>query len=161
MLTPSLFPIPRREKFSCFTGCNTCDICKNYMFFSSTVVCTVIGKKYYIRGNFTCNSINVIYLVERVNGECQYVGSNTSFKQLFRIHKSDIKTKKDRCETTRHLNYVSCHPINPHGYLKVQLIKQASFYSHRNFFPNSYLIYQFIIINNGTNKKSVGKLVKR
>ena len=37
----------------------------------------------------------------------------------------------------------------------------ASFYNHRHFFPNSYLIYQFIIINNGTNKKSVGKLVNR
>ena len=29
------------------------------------------------------------------------------------------------------------------------------------FFPNLYLIFQFIIIKNGTNKKSVQKLVKR
>ena len=29
------------------------------------------------------------------------------------------------------------------------------------FFPELYLIFQFLIIKNGTNKKSVGKLVKR
>ena len=28
------------------------------------------------------------------------------------------------------------------------------------FFPNLYVIFQFIIIKNGTNKKSVGKIVK-
>ena len=36
LLTPSLFPIPRREKYSCVSSCNTCNICKNYMVFSST-----------------------------------------------------------------------------------------------------------------------------
>ena len=34
----------------------------------------------------------------------QYVGSATKFKTTFRIHKSDIKTKKDRCRTARHFN---------------------------------------------------------
>ena len=29
------------------------------------------------------------------------------------------------------------------------------------FFPEFYFIFQFLIIKNGTNKKSVGKLVKR
>ena len=32
--------------------------------------------------------------------KCQYVGSTTSFKQRYCIHKSDIKTKKDRCGTS-------------------------------------------------------------
>ena len=27
LLTPSLFPIPRREKYSCVRSCNTCHIC--------------------------------------------------------------------------------------------------------------------------------------
>ena len=95
------------------------------MVFSSTFVYTVTGKKYYIRGNFTCNSTNVIYLVECINCKCQYVGFVTSFKQRFRILKSDIKTKKDRCGTARHFHFICCHPINPHGYLKVQLIEQV------------------------------------
>ena len=90
------------------------------MVFSSTFVCTVAGKKYYIRGNFTRNPVNAIYLVECINCKCQYVGSATSFKQRFRIHKSDIKTKKDSCGTARHFNSICCHPNNPHGYLKVQ-----------------------------------------
>ena len=63
LLRPSLFPIPRREKYGCVTSCNMCDICKNYMVFSSTFVCSVTGKKYNIRGNFTCSSTNVIYLL--------------------------------------------------------------------------------------------------
>ena len=84
LLTPSLFPIPRREKYSCATSCNTYDICKNYMVFSSTSVCTITGKKYHIRGSFTCYSANVIYLVECINCKCQYVGPATSFKQRFR-----------------------------------------------------------------------------
>ena len=46
-------------------------------------------------------------------------------KQRFRIHKSDIKTNKDGCGTTRHFNNVCCHPSNPHSYLKVQLIEQV------------------------------------
>ena len=77
LLTPSLFPTLRREKYSCVASCNTCDICKNYMVFSSTFVFT--GKKYQNRGNF----------------KCQYVGPATFFKQRFGIPKSDIKTKKD------------------------------------------------------------------
>ena len=76
-----------------------CSICKNYMVFSSTFFCTVTGKKFYIRGNFSCNSTDVIYLVECINCKCQYVGSAFSFKQCFCIHKSDIKTKKDCCGT--------------------------------------------------------------
>ena len=34
------------------------------MVFNSTFVSTVTSKKYYIRGNFTCTSTDVIYLVE-------------------------------------------------------------------------------------------------
>ena len=126
LLTPlSLFATPRREKWSCVTNCKTGDICKNYMVFSSRFGCTLTGKKYYIRGNFTCNSTNAIYLVECINCKCQYFGSATFLKQRSGIHKSDIKTKKDRCGTARHFNSICCHPINPHGFLKVQLIEQV------------------------------------
>ena len=76
------------------------------MVFSSTFVSTVTSNKYYIRGNFTCTSTDVIYLVECINCKCQYVGSTTSFKQRFRIHKPDIKTKKVRCGTARQFNSI-------------------------------------------------------
>ena len=45
LLTPSLFLTLRREKYSCVTTCNACDIYKNYMVVTSTFVCTVTGKK--------------------------------------------------------------------------------------------------------------------
>ena len=125
LLTPSLFPIPRREKYGCVTSYNTRDISENYMVFRSTFVFTVAGKKYYIRGNFTSNSTNVNYLVECINCKSQYVGPATSFKKSFYIHKSDIKTKTDSSGTARHFNSICCNPINPHGYWKVQLIEQV------------------------------------
>ena len=77
LLTLSLFPTRRREKYSCVTSCNTCDIRKNYMVFSSTFFWTVTGEKYYIRGNFSCNSTNVNYAVKFINCKCQNVGSAT------------------------------------------------------------------------------------
>ena len=42
LLAPSFFPIPRREKCSCVTSCNTGDICKNYMVFISTIVLLLV-----------------------------------------------------------------------------------------------------------------------
>ena len=54
LLIPSLFLISRREKYSCVTGCNTCDLCRNCMVLSSIFVFT--GNQSYIRGNFICNS---------------------------------------------------------------------------------------------------------
>ena len=57
LLTPSLFPTPRRKKYSCVTKCNTCDICKNYMIFSSTFVL-------YLTRNITSEVIlHVILLI--------------------------------------------------------------------------------------------------
>ena len=54
LLIPSLFLIPKREKYNCVTGCNTCDLCRNCMVLSSTFVFN--GNQSYIRGNFTFNS---------------------------------------------------------------------------------------------------------
>ena len=125
LFTPSLFPTPKREKYCYVASCNTCKTCKNYMVFSSTFACAVTGRNCYIRGNFKWNSTNVVYLIECINCKCQYFGPITSFKQCFPIHKSDIKTKKDCCGTGRHFNANCCHTINPHGYLKVQLIEQV------------------------------------
>ena len=51
----------------------------------------------------------------------QYVGSAIKFKSRFRIHKSDIKTKKDRCGTARNFN----NKCNPFVCLRVQLIEKV------------------------------------
>ena len=125
LLSPSLFPNRKSTESNSIINCNSCDICNNYMVFENMFTCTVTGKKYFVKGELHCNSCNVIYLVECSNCKQQYIGSALNFKQRFRIHKSDIKTNKDRCGTARHFNNVYCHPSNPHNYLKVQLIEQV------------------------------------
>ena len=87
--------------------------------------CAVTGKKYFVKDELHCNSCNAIYLVECSNCKQQYIGSALNFKQRFRIHKSDMKTNKDRCGTDRHFNKVCCHPSNSYFYLKVLLIEQV------------------------------------
>ena len=55
----------------------------------------------------------------------QYVASAIKFKSRFRIHKSDIKTRKDRCGTARHFNNKCSGSYNPFVYLHVQLIEKV------------------------------------
>ena len=50
-----------------------------------------------------CNCNNIIYSVTCMNCLEQYVGFANTFKIRFRIHKSDIKTNKDRCRKAKHL----------------------------------------------------------
>ena len=53
------------------------------------------------------------------------MGSVIDFKARFRIHKSDIKTQKDRCGTARHFNTKFSDVQNPHRFLQVQLIESV------------------------------------
>ena len=55
----------------------------------------------------------------------QYVGSTTDFKSRFRIHKSDIKTNKDRCGTPKHFNVKCKNDNNICQFLSVQIIEQV------------------------------------
>ena len=95
------------------------------MIFDNTFICTATGKSYFIRGQLNCESIYVIYLITCSKCLEQYVGLAAKFKTRFRIHKSDIKTKKERCGSARHFNSKCYHDINPFQYLKVQLIEQV------------------------------------
>ena len=96
------------------------------MIFDNTLICTVTGKSYFIRGQLNCESINAIYLITSSKYLEQYVWSAAKFKTRFRIHKSDIKTEKERCGSARHLNSKYYLDNNPFQYkLKVQLIEQV------------------------------------
>ena len=46
-----------------------------------------------------CERINIIYWITYIKCLEEYAGSATKFKSTFRIHKSDIRSKKDRCAT--------------------------------------------------------------
>ena len=91
----------------------------------SLVRCTVTSKTYFIKGNLPCDSCNVIYLITWSDCREQHERSTINFKRRIRIHKSDIKTNKDRCGTARHFNNKYCSPNNKHPYLKIQIIEQV------------------------------------
>ena len=124
IISSSLYPSSKITKSSSITSCSSCGICKNYMGFENAFTCTVTGKK-YIKGDLNCNSCNTVYLVEYSYCKHQYVGSALNFKEQFRIHKSDIKTNKDRCATARHFSNICCDPTNRYCYLRAQLIEQV------------------------------------
>ena len=83
------------------------------------------GKTYFIKGDPSCNSKNVIYLITCDKCQDEYIGSAVAFKLCSRAHKSDIKTKKERCGTSRHFNEKCLCSTSPFGYVKVQIIEQV------------------------------------
>ena len=120
ILSPSLFPPKFNKNESYISNCNKCDICKNYLISDNKFKRTVTGRVYSVRESLSCNSPNVIYIISCKNCGDQYVGS-----ARFRIRKSDIKTKKDRCGTARHFNNKCFDSSNPHIFLQVQLIESV------------------------------------
>ena len=90
----------------------------------------VTGKTYFIKGDLSCNSKNVIYLITCDKCKDEYIGSAVDFKPRFRVHKSDIKTKKERCGTSRHFNEKCLCSTSLFGYVKVQVIEQVYLQSH-------------------------------
>ena len=125
ILSLSLFPAKLKNSESCITSCKKCDIFKNYLLTDNKFKCKVTGRFYIVRANLSCNSINVIYLISCKNCDKQYIGSAIDFKARFRIHKSNIKTKKGRCGTTKQFNTKCSDVQNPHRFLQVQLIESV------------------------------------
>ena len=99
IVAPSLYPKPSIKSTRTIVSCKKCDICKNFLITERKFRCTVTGKTYFIKGNLSNDSYNVIHLITCSNCTEQYVRPAVNFKQRFRIHKSDIKTNKDRCGT--------------------------------------------------------------
>ena len=122
LIAPSVYPKKINTRISSITSC---DICKNYMIFDNTFICTVTGKTYSIKVQLNCESNNIIYLITCSKCLEQYVGSALKFKTRFHIHKSDVKTKKERRGSARHFSSKCYHDTNPFQYLKVQLTEQV------------------------------------
>ena len=95
------------------------------MVFDRTFKCTVMGKVYYIKGEMSSESTNIICLITCMKCLERYVGCTIKFKSRFRIHKSDKKLKNDCCGTAKHFNDKCCHSYNPFPYLHVQFIEKA------------------------------------
>ena len=95
------------------------------MVFNRTSKFTVTGKVHCIKGDMNCGSTNVISLTICMKCLGQYVGSAIKVNSKIRIHKSDIKPKKDCCGTSRHFINKCCHSSNPFVYLRVHLIEKV------------------------------------
>ena len=108
-ISPSLFPRVYNQHFSSSEKCQKrCDICTNFLVASTEFTCFATKRKYKVKGILKCTSKNVIYLISCKCCGKQYIGSAISFKERFRIHKSDINTGKVRCGVANHLLNV-CH----------------------------------------------------
>ena len=125
MLAPSSYLRSVNSQVNIITPCNSCDICRHYLVAERKFTSKVTGKTYFIKGDLSCNSKNVIYLITCDKCKDEYIGSAVDFKPRFRVHKSDIKTKKERCGTSRHFNEKCLCSTSPFGYVKVQIIEQV------------------------------------
>ena len=84
------------------------------------------GQAYKVRGDLTCKSGNVVYLISFKKWKQQYVGSafERSFKPRFRVHKTDINTGKVKRWVDKHfLN--NCTGINKLENVEVQVIEEV------------------------------------
>ena len=77
------------------TPCNSCDICKHYLAPERKFTSKVASETYFIKGDLSCNSKNVIYFITCDKCKDEYIGSAVDFKPCFRVHKSDINKKRN------------------------------------------------------------------
>ena len=125
ILAPCLYPNNKVNRPNFMTSCNKCDIYKNYLISSNYLTCNVPNRRYYRRRVLHCNYNNVIYLITCQSCLEHYVGSATNFKSRFRIHKSDIKTKKDICGMAKHFSGMCKNGNNFFQFLSVEIIEQV------------------------------------
>ena len=124
ILSPSIFPQRQNNCITEIRFCNNCDLCKNYIIKENKFKCTVTGQIFNVKGNITCNSSYVIYLITCTKCLEQYVGSSDDFKPRCRGHKSDIMLKKEKCGVVKHFNSKCIPPTNDLcKYFTIQLIE--------------------------------------
>ena len=117
LISPSLFAKIIKENNCSIEKCSRCD--KKLLVISTEFTCHATKRKYKIRGTLTCNTKNIIYLITYKSCSKQYIGSATSLKERFQIHKSDINTGKVMCGVANHLLNVCKSAITKTEYLQV------------------------------------------
>ena len=90
MLAPSSYLRSVNSQVNIITPCNSCDICRHYLVAERKFTSKVTGKTYFIKGDLSCNSKNVIYLITCDKCKDEYIGSTVDSKPRFRVHKSNI-----------------------------------------------------------------------
>ena len=93
----------QQQQQGCFK-CNKCYLCRHYLRETETFTSYHTNQTFNIRQSITCNTKNVIYLIECLTHECSYVGYTTNtMKMRFSNNKAHIKKKKHSCEICTHM----------------------------------------------------------
>ena len=158
LISSSLFPPSSTGNESMVSKCNArrCDICENFLVSKNEFSSTVTGKKYKVRGNLSCKSLNVVYLITCKKCKQQYVGSalKDNFKARFRVHKSDINTGKDRCGVAKHF-LTKCCAGGKLENIEIQLIeevKEGNYdLEHKLWSREKYWQAQLFTLSHGMN----------
>ena len=131
ILAPSSYRKSVNSQVNFITPCNFCDTCKHYLVAERKFTSKVIDKTYYIKGDLSCNSKYVIYVITCDKCKDEYVGSALDFNPCFRAHKSDMKTKKERCGTSRHFSEKCLCSTSPFGYVKFKPLNRFTRKTHQ------------------------------
>lgn len=139
------------------TGCMPCNKprCKVCPHMTTTQRATSTASDYYvnIKGNFNCDSANVVYLLECTVCRQQYIGqTETPFRIRFNNHRSHAKSCP-YLPLSRHVN----SPGHAFEHLKATILESAFKTHHDREVRESYLIYKFGSATLGINE-SYGKL---
>ena len=95
LISPSLFPRVHNQHSSFSENCRKrCDIWTDFLVASAEFTCLATKRKYKGKGILKCTSKDVIYLTSCKCCGKQYIGSAISFKERFRIHKTDTTQVK-------------------------------------------------------------------
>ena len=128
LISPSLFPRVHNQHSSSREKCQErCDICTNFLVASTEFICFAKFK-----GILKCTSKNINYLISCKCCGKQYIGSHISFKERFRIHRSDNNTGKVTCGVANHLLNVCHSESNKFEYLQIRLKEQVSVNNSKN-----------------------------
>ena len=122
LTSPCLFTGTIKENNCSIKKCNRrWDICKNFLLVSTEFTSHTTKCKYKIGGFSTCNTKTIVYMIVCKCCGKQHIGSSTGFKEIFRLHKSDINTDKIRSGVASHLLNVCKSATRKTEYLQVQL----------------------------------------
>lgn len=146
-----------RLSHSPVTGCGPCNkprcqVCP-HMTKTKTASSTASHFSVKLKGNFNCDSANVVYLLECNTCHLQYIGQTANaFRLRFNNHRAHAKSLPN-LPLSRHVG-IPGHSFNN---LKVTIIESNFNSNHAREVRESYLIFKFKTASSGLNE-GVGAL---
>ena len=123
-------PAKKQTKDNRPIGCYTCSakkciICQQHLNTTTTFTSVRTKQQYTIRSHLTCQSSNIIYLIDcKKCHSTQYVGeTGKTLQSRFYHHRSDINIKKDTF-VARHFNSID-HTIADLSVTAIEQIRQS------------------------------------